>query len=75
MLLPANQVHLLESLALDPTQKPQSRDYINKHGLSRGGSLQGALTGLQHKGLIYGAEQGYRLALPLFALWIRQRLS
>ncbi|HAJ58444.1 MAG TPA: ATP-binding protein [Cyanobacteria bacterium UBA8543] len=74
MLLPANQVHLLESLALDPTEKPQSREYINKHGLSRGGSLQGALSGLQHKGLIYGSEQGYRLALPLLALWIRQRL-
>lgn len=75
MLLPANQVHLLECLALDPTDKPQSKEYIQKHGLSRGGSLQGALTGLQHKGLIYGAEQGYRLALPLLALWLRQRLN
>jgi hypothetical protein len=75
MLLPANQAHLLESLALDPTDKPQSRDYIHKHYLSRGGSLQGAIAGLQHKGLIYGSEQGYRLALPLFALWLRQRLN
>ncbi|MBD0345596.1 MAG: ATP-binding protein, partial [Coleofasciculus sp. Co-bin14] len=75
MLLPANQAHLLESLALDPTDKPQSRDYIHKHYLSRGGSLQGALMGLQHKGLIYGSEQRYRLALPLLALWIRQRLT
>ena len=75
MLLPASQVQLLECLALDPTEKPQSREYIHKHGLSRGGSLQGALTGLQHKGLIYGSQQGYRLALPLLALWIRQRLT
>ncbi|MBD1925393.1 ATP-binding protein [Trichocoleus sp. FACHB-90] len=75
MLLPANQAHLLESLALDPTDKPQSRDYIHKHYLSRGGSLQGAIAGLQHKGLIYGSEQHYRLALPLFVLWLRQRLS
>jgi hypothetical protein len=75
MLLPPNQVHLLECLALDPTEKPQSKEYIQKHGLSRGGSLQGALSGLQHKGLIYGAEQGYKLALPLLALWLRQRLS
>ncbi|BAZ12755.1 hypothetical protein NIES4071_45880 [Calothrix sp. NIES-4071] len=74
MLLPPNQVHLLEALACDPTEKPQSREYIQKHGLSRGGSLQGALVGLQHKGLIYGAEQGYKLALPLLALWLRQRL-
>ncbi len=56
MLLPASQVQLLECLALDPTDKPQSREYIHKHGLSRGGSLQGALTGLQQKGLIYGSE-------------------
>lgn len=75
MLLPANQVHVLECLAIDPTEKPQSREYIQKHGLSRGGSLQGALTGLQHKGLIYGAEQNYKLALPLLVLWLRQRLS
>jgi hypothetical protein len=75
MLLPPNQVHLLESLACDPTDKPQSREYIQKHGLSRGGSLQGALVGLQHKGLIYGSEQGYKLALPLLALWLKQRLE
>nr|WP_210404216.1 hypothetical protein [Chroococcidiopsis sp. TS-821] len=75
MLLPATQVQLLECLALDPTSKPQSREYIQKHGLSRGGSLQGALIGLQQKGLIYGSEQNYRLALPFFALWLRQRLS
>ncbi|WP_234488517.1 ATP-binding protein [Oxynema sp. CENA135] len=75
VLLPASQVQLLESLALDPTDKPQSREYIQKHHLSRGGSLQGAIAGLQHKGLIYGADLGYRLALPLFALWIRQRLA
>lgn len=75
MLLPASQVQLLECLALDPTEKPQSREYIIKHGLARGGSLQGALTGLQQKGLIYGSKQGYRLALPLLALWIRQRLT
>ncbi len=75
MLLPASQVQLLECLALDPTEKPQSREYIIKHNLARGGSLQGALTGLQQKGLIYGSKQGYRLALPLLALWIRQRLT
>jgi hypothetical protein len=75
MLLPASQLQLLECLALDPTNKPQSREYIQKHGLSRGGSLQGALTGLQQKGLIYGSEHNYCLALPFFALWLRQRLS
>ncbi len=75
LLLPGSQVQLLECLALDPTDKPQSREYIHKHCLSRGGSLQGALAGLQQKGLLYGPEQGYRLALPLLSLWIRQRLT
>lgn len=75
VVLPASQAQLLESLALDPTEKPQSREYIQKHHLSRGGSLQGAIAGLQHKGLIYGSDLGYKLALPLLALWIQQRLS
>jgi hypothetical protein len=75
MLLPGSQVHVLECLAVYPTDKPQAKEYIQKHSLSRGGSLQGALTGLQQKGLIYGAEQGYQLALPLLALWLRQRLG
>lgn len=74
-LLPANQAHLLECLAIDPTEKPQSKEYINRHYLSRGGSLQGAIAGLQNKGLIYGADNGYKIALPLFALWLRRRLS
>jgi hypothetical protein len=64
-------VHIYE---LDKIPRDQGA-YIQKHGLSRGGSLQGALTGLQHKGLIYDAEHGYRLAMPLLALWLRERLS
>ncbi len=75
LLLPANQVHLLECLAIDPTNRPQSKEYADKHHLSRGGSLQGALSGLQSKGLIYGSEYHYRIALPLLALWLKRRLS
>lgn len=75
LLLPPSQVRVLESLALDPTDKPQSRDYIQKHQLSRGGSLQGALSSLEQKGLLYGPEQGYRVALPFLTFWLRQRLS
>lgn len=74
LLLPPTQAKLLESLALDPTDSPQSNTYIKKHCLSRGGSLQGALSGLEQKGLIYNAQLGYRVALPLFAFWLRQRL-
>ncbi|MFM7426475.1 MAG: ATP-binding protein [Elainella sp.] len=75
LLLPPSQVRVLESLALDPTDKPQSRDYIQKHQLSRGGSLQGALSSLEQKGLLYGPEKAYRVALPFLTFWLRQRLS
>jgi len=75
LLLPPSQVRVLESLALDPTPSPQSQEYIRKHRLSRGGGLQGALASLEQKGLVYGAEYGYRLTLPLLALWLRDRLG
>lgn len=73
--LPLIQIRVLESLCLDPTDKPHAKQYIQKHGLSRGGSLQGALTSLQQKGLIYGVQHHYRIALPLFNCWLKQRLS
>lgn len=75
LLLPPSQVRVLESLALDPTDKPQSREYIQKHQLTRGGGLQGALASLEQKGLLYGPQYGYRVALPFLAFWLKQRLS
>lgn len=75
LLLPDSQVRLLESLALDPTDRPHAREYVQKHRLSRGGGLQGALASLQQKGLVYGPDLGYRVALPLMALWLRHRLG
>ena len=74
LLLPPTQAKLLESLSLDPTDRPQSSIYIKKHHLSRGGSLQGALSSLEQKGLIYGPQFEYRVALPLFDFWLKQRL-
>ncbi|MEB3359775.1 MAG: AAA family ATPase [Synechococcales bacterium] len=75
MLLPPSQVRVLESLALDPTDSPQAREYIKKHQLSRGGGLQGALNSLEQKGLIYGPKYGYRIALPFLEFWLKQRLA
>ncbi len=76
LLLPPIQAKLLESLSLDPIERPQSNAYIKKHYLSRGGSLQGALSSLEQKGLIYGSQLGYQVSLPLFDFWIKhsQRL-
>lgn len=75
LLLPSSQVQVLESLALDPTDSPHSREYIKKHRLSRGGSLQGALASLEHKGLVYGPKYGYRIALPLLGFWLKHRIG
>lgn len=44
MLLPPSQVRVLECLALDPTDSPQSRSYIKKHHLSRGEGYRGRST-------------------------------
>ncbi|MEB3310972.1 MAG: hypothetical protein VKJ02_12125 [Snowella sp.] len=73
--MPPIQARVLESLASDPTDSPHAKDYIRKHQLSKGGGLQGALLGLEQKGLIYGPKLGYRVAWPLLAFWLKQRLS
>lgn len=75
LLLPPSQVRVLESLALDPTDSPHSREYIQKHQLSRGGGLQGALASLEQKGLVYGSRYGYRIALPMLGFWLKHRLA
>ncbi|HEY9854027.1 MAG TPA: ATP-binding protein [Leptolyngbyaceae cyanobacterium] len=74
LLLPPIQARVLESLAIDPTDSPHSRPYLQKHQFSRGGGFQGALTGLEQKGLIYGAKAGYRVALPLLSFWLKHRI-
>jgi hypothetical protein len=74
LLLPPSQARVLESLALDPTDSPQAKAYIKKHQLSRGGGLQGALNSLEQKGLIYGPQFSYCIALPLLGFWLKQRL-
>ncbi|MFN6562404.1 MAG: ATP-binding protein [Nostoc sp. ChiSLP01] len=74
LLLPPIQARVLESLAIDPTDSPHSRPYLQKHQFSRGGGFQGALTGLEQKGLIYGAKARYRVALPLLSFWLKHRI-
>jgi hypothetical protein len=75
LLLPPIQARVLESLAIDPTDSPHAKDYVCKHQLSKGGGLQGALAGLEQKGLIYGDKYSYSLAMPLLALWLKHRLA
>jgi hypothetical protein len=76
--LPDSQLKVLECLAEEHTPQPHKEDYIRKHSLMRGGSLQGALKGLTEKGLIYDTQKDqydYKLTSPLIALWIKARLT
>ena len=75
LMLPASQLQLIECLAIEPTDKPHSKKYRDKYNLAKGGTLQGAIKGLQQKGLIYGSEDNFQLTLPLFATWIRNNLN
>jgi hypothetical protein len=75
LLLPPIQARVLESLAIDPTDSPHAREYLQKHQLSKGGGLQGALASLEHKGLLYGPKEKYAITLPLFRLWLKHRLG
>jgi hypothetical protein len=75
LMLPASQLQLIECLAIEPTGKPHSKKYRDKYNLDKGGTLQGAIKGLQQKGLIYGAEDNFQLTLPLFATWIKNNLK
>jgi hypothetical protein len=75
LLLPPIQARVLECLALDPTDRPHAKDYIQKHQLSRGGGLQGALIGLEQKGLIYGPQYRYQVAMPLLMFWLKHRIA
>lgn len=72
--LPDSQRHLIQCLATDPTSKPHKKNYVEKHNLVKGGSLQSAVKGLQQKGLLFDSEDNkYRLTLPLFACWLREK--
>jgi hypothetical protein len=81
--LPAIQARVLETLALDPTPHPQSNDYTQAHGLPRGGSLQGALTALVKKDLLYGPDSlsadgtnlAYHFCQPFLGRWVQQYFS
>jgi hypothetical protein len=83
MQLPSIQCRVLETLALDPTAHPQSNEYTQKHSLPRGGSLQGALTALVKKDLLYGPDRigddqqslAYQFCQPLLGLWIQRYLA
>lgn len=68
--LSLGQRSLLKTLALDPTRSPYSKDYLEKQGLSLGGT-QKAMEALLSKDLIEEGEKGFQLVDPVMAAWLK----
>jgi len=69
--LSLQQIKLLSALALEPTTKPYSVDYMARHGLGSIGGVQGALKRLLE--LDYIERKGSLLVIvdPVFGIWLR----
>jgi AAA+ ATPase superfamily predicted ATPase len=69
--LSLQQIKLLSALALEPTEKPYSVDYMARHGLGSVGGIQGALKRLLE--LDYIERRGNLLVMvdPVFGIWLR----
>jgi hypothetical protein len=69
--LSLQQIKLLSALALEPTEKPYSVDYMARHGLGSVGGVQGALKRLLE--LDYIDRKGNLLVIvdPVFGIWLR----
>lgn len=60
------QRRILKALAIDPTEKPLSAEFIQKHSLGPPSSVQTALKGLIEKGVL---DDNYQFVDPLFKNW------
>lgn len=68
--LSLGQRSLLKTLALEPTPSPYSKNYLEKHGLSLGGT-QKAMEALLSRDLIEESEKGFQLVDPVMAAWLQ----
>lgn len=68
--LSLGQRSLLKTLALEPVRSPYSKSYLEKHGLSLGGT-QKAMEALLSKDLIEEGKNGFQLVDPIMAAWLK----
>ncbi|MEA2055068.1 MAG: ATP-binding protein [Candidatus Thermoplasmatota archaeon] len=61
------QRQILKALSIDPTEKPMSMEFIQKHALGPASSVQTALKGLIEKGVL---DNRYEFVDPLFKVWL-----
>jgi hypothetical protein len=69
--LSLQQIKLLSALALDPTEKPYSVDYMARHGLGSIGGVQGALKRLLELDYIERKHHLLEIVDPVFGIWLR----
>jgi AAA+ ATPase superfamily predicted ATPase len=69
--LSLQQIKLLSALALEPTEKPYSVDYMAKHGLGSVGGIQGALKRLLELDYVERKDNLLVIVDPVFAVWLR----
>jgi hypothetical protein len=67
--LTLTQKALLKALAKEPTREVFSKGYLEKHGLSIGGT-QKALEHLRKRDLIEFVEEIFRLTDPIMGTWL-----
>lgn len=65
------QRSLLKALASETTASPYSKAYLERHGLSLGGT-QKAIEVLLSKDLVEEGEKGFRLVDPVMAAWLKR---
>ena len=69
--LSLQQIKLLSALALEPTEKPFSMEYMGRHGLGSIGGVQGALRRLLELDYIERKDNLLVIVDPVFGIWLR----
>lgn len=69
--LSLQQIKLVSALALEPTEKPYSVDYMARHGLGSIGGVQGALKRLLELDYIERRNDLLVIVDPVFGIWLR----
>lgn len=69
--LSLQQIKLLSALALEPTEKPYSIDYMARHGLGSVGGVQGALKRLLELDYVERKDNLLSIVDPVFGVWLR----
>jgi AAA+ ATPase superfamily predicted ATPase len=67
---------VLIAFCKEPTDRPHSKEYMQRHGIKGSGALKSALDALIASGHLERTSKGQPVPTdPLFAFWIRERIN